>query len=249
MASGTICAVRRHGENGIIAQLLTAEHGLVSGYVPGGSGRKLRPVLEPGNEVKARWRARLADHLGTLQVELVEARAAKVMTAPLKLAALTSLLSLLATALPEREAYPELKEALDAILALFMQPDMPTKAIGPAIVRYELELLSALGFALDLRHCAATGAVDNLVYVSPKTGRAVSAEAGAPYHDKLLALPQFLLGRQAGPVTQQTMRQAFTLTGTFLGNWVYEPRSKALPAARERFSASMLRALGAEEGA
>ncbi|MEO0411135.1 MAG: DNA repair protein RecO [Pseudomonadota bacterium] len=242
-AQGTLCAVRRHGENGVIAQLFTAEHGLVSGYVPGGAGRRLRPVLEPGNEVKARWRARLADHLGTLQVELVQARAAQVMGQPLRLAAMMSLLGVLSQALPERESFPGLKETLEELLALFVQPALPVEAIGPALVRYEIDLLSALGFALDLRHCAATGGVDDLIYVSPKTGRAVSAEAGAPYRDKLLTLPQFLLGRQAGDISYDSVRDGLALSGFFLESWVFQPRSKALPAARERFVQLLLRAM------
>lgn len=248
-AQGVVCSVRRHGENGVIVQLFTAEQGLVSGYVPGGAGRRQRPLLEPGNEVMARWRARLADHLGTFQLELIDARAAKVMNSPLRLAAIMSLLGVMSQALPEREAFPGLKEALDGILEVLQDINAPTEALGPAVVRYEMELLSALGFALDLRHCAATGAADNLIYVSPKTGRAVSAEAGEPYRDKLLALPQFLLGSQAGSITADAVEAALALTGFFLDAWVFDARGKQVPAARTRFCEMLLRSLRHRAGA
>ncbi|MGD1953791.1 MAG: DNA repair protein RecO [Sphingomonadales bacterium] len=234
-AEGTLCTASKHGENGIIAKIFTADHGLVAGYVPGGMGRRMRPILEPGNDVKARWRARLADHLGTYQVELITPRAAQLMPKPLHLAAMTSLLTTLAQCLPEREAYPALKAGLDAILTVISAPSSDAAILGAAVIRFEVELLSALGFALDLAHCAATGQTEELIYVSPKTGRAVSQEAGEPYRDKLLALPQFLLGSQAGPVDAAALSQGFQLTGYFIDRWVLEPQSRDVPAARRRF--------------
>jgi len=205
----------------------------------------MRALLEPGNDVSVRWRARLEDHLGTMQIEPIKVRAAQAMASPLRLAALTSLTSLIVASVTEREAMPDVAEALGTALDLVCDDRLPMDAVAAAIVRFELGLLSQLGFALDLTRCASTGSVEDLIYVSPKTGRAVSADAGAPYHDRLLPLPAFLLGSQAGIVDERALQKGFKLTGYFLEKWIAAPKNMALPSARERFIAALLKQLKA----
>lgn len=207
-------------------------------------GKRLRATLEPGNTVSMRWRARLSDHLGTMQVELVKVRAASAMASPVRLAGLASLTSLLVSALPERQAMPDLLGAFEVTLDLICDRTIPLETVGASVVRFEVGLLTLLGFGLDLTRCAATGQMDDLIYVSPKTGRAVSAEAGDPYKDRLFALPAFLLGSQAGAAEQSSLRQGFDLTGYFLDKWVAAPKNAELPSARDRFTQSLFKALG-----
>lgn len=240
---GILCSVGKHGETGAVVRVLTPDHGLYAGFVPGGMGKRNRATLEPGNDVSVRWRARLSDHLGTMQVEPVKVRAARAMTSPVRLAGLASLTSLIVATLPERQAMPGIAEALGVALDLMCDPDVPFEAAGAAVVRFEIGLLTQIGFGLDLSRCAGTGSQDNLVYVSPKTGRAVSAEAGEPYKDRLLALPAFLLGSQAGAADVQSLSHGFRLSGYFLEAWVAAPKNAELPHARDRFIQSLLKNL------
>ncbi|MEM9881281.1 MAG: DNA repair protein RecO [Pseudomonadota bacterium] len=233
-STGVLCSAQRHGEAGAIVKVLTPDHGLYAGFVPGGMSKRRRASLEPGNDVAVRWRARLHEHLGTMQIEPVKVRAATVMASPLRLAALACLTSTVASSLTEREALPAIAEALSVTLDLVCDEAIPSEAVGAAVVRFELGLLSRLGFALDLSRCASTGQSDDLAYVSPKTGRAVSKVAGQPYHDRLLGLPAFLLGSQAGEAHAESLKDGFRLTGYFLEKWVMEPRNAELPRARER---------------
>lgn len=242
-AQGIICAVSRHGESGAVLRVLTAEHGLYAGFVPGGMGKRNRAILQPGNDVTLRWRARLADQLGTMIVEPVKARAAGAMASPVRLAGLASLTSLMVTALPERESMPDVYGALQVALDLLCDDGVPLEVAAAGVIRFEMGLLGQLGFALDLSRCAGTGSQDNLIYVSPKTGRAVSADAGAPYEDRLLRLPAFLLGSQAGHAQPSALSQGFALTGYFLSKWVAEPKNADLPNARERFIHLALKAV------
>jgi DNA repair protein RecO (recombination protein O) len=227
-----VLGVRRHGETSAIADLLTRGHGRHLGLVRGGRSRKVRPVLQPGNLVLAGWRARLEDQLGTFTVEPVAMRAAGLICDPFKLAGLSTLTGL-SQVLPEREPHPKLYDALTIALAA-----LDDDAVWPAVlVRYEMGLLEELGFGLDLSCCAATGGQEDLVYVSPRTGRAVSASAGAPYHDRLLALPAFLRDRDAGQPTlhQPTPGEVIAglrLTGHFLQRHILQPRDLAPPGAR-----------------
>lgn len=227
-----------------MVRVLTPDHGLYAGFVPGGMGKRTRAALEPGNDVSVRWRARLADHLGTMQVEPVKVRAAGAMASPVRLAGLASLTSLVVAALPERQAMPGIAEALGVVLDLVCDPNVPLEAAGAAIVRFEIGLLAQIGFGLDLSRCAGTGSLENLIYVSPKTGRAVSAEAGELYKDRLLPLPAFLLGSQAGPADVQSLSQGFQLSGYFLETWVAAPKNAGLPNARGRFVQLLLKTLG-----
>lgn len=229
-ASGVVLTARPHGENAVIAELFTRHHGRHLGLVRGGRSRRLRPLLQTGNTVSATWRARLADHLGTFVLEAEIFRAAAVMDDPATLAALSSVCSL-AGLVPERQSYEPLYDALVVVL-----DSLGDNKIWPAlVVRWELGLLEMLGYGLDLSRCAGTGATENLVFVSPKSGRAVSAGAGAVYKDKLLALPSFLLGPGATKTPDKNaVMDGFKLTGYFLARHVFQPRGLAMPDARTR---------------
>jgi DNA repair protein RecO (recombination protein O) len=222
-----VLGVRRHGETSAIVDLLTRGHGRHLGLVRGGRSRRLRPVLQPGNLVLANWRARLEDQLGTFTVEPVAMRAAGLIADPFKLAGLNSLIGL-SQVLPEREPHPRLYDALSVALAALDDDE-----VWPAVLaRFELGLLDELGFGLDLTCCAATGAQDDLVFVSPRTGRAVSAAAGAPYRDRLFALPAFLRDARPGHPTPEEVIAGLRLTGHFLQRHILEPRDLAAPGAR-----------------
>ena len=185
---GVILSVRRHGETSAIAEMLTANHGRCLGLVRGGRSRVQRPVLQAGNAVQAVWRARLEEQLGTFTLEPLDLRAGAIMIEPFRLAGLATLAGL-ARLLPEREPHGRVYEALRVVLEAIDRDD-----VWPALlVRCEMGLLDELGFGLDLSQCAATAAKDDLVYVSPKSGKAVSAKAGAPYKERLLRLPAFVL--------------------------------------------------------
>jgi DNA repair protein RecO (recombination protein O) len=226
---GVILSVRPHGETGAVLELFTRRHGRHLGLVHGGRSRKLRPVLQIGNHVDAAWKARLADHLGHFALELRKGYAAHVMDDAAALAALTSMAAL-ARLLPERDPHPNLFE-----VTLFVLGFLEDRAVWPAlVVRWELALLDELGYGLDLASCAATGKIADLVYVSPKSGRAVSAEAGAPYKDRLLALPPFLGAGAAREIMAADLKEGFALTGHFLETRVLRPREMELPEARSR---------------
>lgn len=234
-----IIGVRPHGETASVVELLTRAHGRHLGLVHGGRSRRLRPILQVGNHVAATWKGRLAEHLGHMTLETVRAYAAEAMSEPASLAALSSLATL-ARLLAERDPHPNLFE-----VTLFVMGFLDDADVWPAlIVRWELALLDELGFGLDLTRCAATGGNDQLIYVSPRTGRAVSASAGEPYRDRLLALPAFLAGRSQGAVTPADMAAGFALTGHFLETRVLGPRDMTLPEVRQRAVDLALRGVG-----
>jgi len=233
---GFVVAARRHGEGGMIVELLTRAHGRHAGLVRGGQSPKTRAVLQPGNEVAAAWRGRLSEHLGTLTCELVRPHAAGLLDDPDRLAGLMAAAALISGALPEREPYPDVFASLDGLLqALDSAADWLARYVG-----WERDLLAALGFGLDLGCCAVSGAVTDLAYVSPRTGRAVSRAAGLPYHDKLLALPGFLWRDE--PADARQIALGMVLTEHFLVHHVFAPQGRALPAARVRFAERMRRA-------
>ena len=224
---GLILATRRHAETGAIVDILTENRGRWLGLVRGGRSRALRPVLQPGNLVRARWRARLEDQLGTFTVEPLALKAGTIMSDPLCLAGLGTLTALLQL-LPEREPHPRLYEAAHIVLDA-----MSDWGAWPALlVRWELGLLDEIGFGLDLSRCAATGSRDDLIFVSPKSGRAVSGAAGAAYRDHLLLLPGFLCGSQVGPTGPEDILAGFRLTGYFLDRHVFGPRGITAPEQR-----------------
>ena len=190
---GIIISARRHGESSVVVELLTREHGRHAGMVRGGQGRRLRPVLQIGNRVLAEWKARLAEHLGLYVFEPVRLRAALIMGEPLKLMALQSVCAL-AGFVAERDPYPQLYEATERFLSALVEEGERWR---PQLVFWELGLLAELGYGLDLSSCAVTGARQGLTHLSPRTGRAVSAQIARPYRDRLLSLPAFLVEEEA----------------------------------------------------
>ena len=222
---GVILAVRRHGETSAIAEILTAAHGRHMGLVRGGRSRVQRPVLQPGNLVQVTWRARIEEHLGHFTLEPLSLKAGSIMEEQFRLAGLAAIVGL-SQLLPEREPHRRMYDALHVVLDAIEQDE-----VWPALlVRWEMGLLDELGFGLDLAKCAATGKGEGLAFVSPKTGRAVSAEAGEPYRERLLALPAFLTGGAA--VSREDVLAGFRLTGYFLDRHVFEARGIAVPDAR-----------------
>jgi DNA repair protein RecO (recombination protein O) len=235
-----VLAARRHGESALIVELLTRERGRHAGLVRGGQSPKTRAVLQPGNAVAARWRGRLAEHLGMLTCELVHAHVARLLDDPDRLAALASAAALAAAVLPEREPHADVFASFAGLLdALDSGREWPLHYVS-----WERDLLASLGFGLDLSRCAATGATADLAYVSPRTGRAVSREAGRPYHDKLLPLPAFLWC--AADADRPQIVAGLELTGHFLLHHVLHPQDKPLPQARTRFAERMRRAAAAD---
>ena len=232
-----VLGIRRHGEANAIAELFTREHGRHLGLVRGGFGSRLKPVLQPGNSVRAVWRARLDEHLGTYTVEPVKTRTASMFATGHALFGVTHLASL-ARLLPERDPHAVVYDDLEVILDRIDD----TQSIAPQVARFEMQMLSELGFGLDLTSCAATGMTDELIYVSPKSGRAVSREGGAAWVDKLFRLPAFLQNSEVAPAPED-VTDAFALSGYFLSRLVLEPRGLALSDARAHLIAAISRSL------
>jgi DNA repair protein RecO (recombination protein O) len=222
-----VLAVRPHGETGAIVELLTAYRGKWAAHVAGAASRRAKPFLQPGARVLMRYRARVAEQLGSASLEPVGEGPSALFDDPLALAGLASAAALAAGALPEREPHPGAFLALEALIGALGVSD-----IWPAVyVRFEAGLLEELGFGLDLARCAVTGSADDLIYVSPRTGRAVSASAGAAYKDRLLALPPFLLSAQGG-LSPGDVGAGLRLTGHFLERSVFAVLNRPLPPAR-----------------
>jgi DNA repair protein RecO (recombination protein O) len=238
--AGFVLTARRHGENSLIIELLTRDHGRHAGLVRGGQSPRVRAILQPGNAVTAVWRGRLDEHLGTMSCEPVRAHAARFLDDPGRLAGLTSAAALVIAALPEREPHQDVFGSFAVLIeALDSGVDWPAH-----YVRWERDLLGALGFGLDLTRCAVSGTTADLAYVSPRTGRAVSREAGLPYHGKLLDLPGFL--RDDQPADEAQLALGMTLTGHFLTYHVFAPQGRTLPAARMRLAERMRHAVVAD---
>lgn len=234
-----VLGVRRHGETSVIAEVMTRGRGRHLGMVRGGRSRTMQPVLQPGNSVEVTWRARLDEHLGEFRLEPLELRAGRLMetaTAVYGVQAMAALLRFL----PERDPHPHLYEALSVILDHLHEP----ADAGELFIRFELAVLNDLGFGLDLLECVATGSRDDLCYVSPKSGRAVSRQAGAPWHDRMLPLPAFLQRGAALRADAAAVEDAFRLTGFFFERHVYEPRGLREPDARAGFLAALRRHRG-----
>lgn len=225
---GTLISLRPHGESAAIIEVFTAAHGRHAGVVRGGASRRMAAVLQPGTQLAVQWSARLSEHIGAFAVEPLRFRAG-LMADRLPLSGLNAICALLHVAMPEREAHPTLWRATMALLdALERDPDWPGQYL-----RWELALLEELGFGLDLGRCAVTGSREDLVYVSPKTGRAVSARGAGAWASRLLPLPQVLLGQ--GPARGAEMQQGLAVTGHFLARGL-EPvlNDRPLPVARQR---------------
>lgn len=222
-----VLSARAHGESGAIVDLLTAEHGRFAAHVAGGASKKMRSVLQAGTRVIARYRSRVSEQLGSASLEAVGEGPAALFDDAAALAGLSAAAAVAAGALPEREAHAGVFYGLEALILSLAHP-----GVWPAVyVRFEAGVLQELGFGLDLSRCAATGSTDDLIYVSPRTGRAVSRGAGEPYKDKLLKLPPFLLGAQAG-LSDGDVDLGLALTGHFLEQFVFSPLNRPLPPAR-----------------
>lgn len=226
---GIVLSVRAHGETSAIAEIFTRTNGRHMGLVRGGRSRQMRPILQVGNHVHVKWTGRLAEHLGSFRCELLTGNAALAMESPGRLAAVSTLCSHLRK-LPERDGHASLFE-----ITLFVLAYLDTEDVWPGLmVRWELAFLEEMGFGLDLSECAASGRNDNLIYVSPKSGRAVSASAGEPYADRLIALPQFLVNSNGIHVHWRDILAGFELTGYFLEKNLYRPGQDEVPEVRQR---------------
>jgi len=235
---GIVLGVRRHGESSAIVELLTRGHGRHLGLVRGGASSRMRPLLQPGNSLSAVWRARLDEHLGYYQVEGIRLRAATLLASSHAVYGVTHLASL-ARLLPERDPHQDIYEMLQHTLDDF---DDAGKAAAH-LLKFELAMLAELGFGLDLDTCAATGETTDLIYVSPKSGGAVSRRAGEPWRDRLLRLPAFLRPGEAGANgwSDQDLQDGFHLTGLFLLRHVLEPRGHGHSDSRDGFINAVIR--------
>lgn len=222
-----VLSARAHGETGAIVELLTARHGKYVAHVAGGASRRMKPFLQAGARTILHYRARVSDQLGSAQLEPVGEGPSALFDDRMALAGLSAAAAVAAAALPEREPHPGVFLAFEALTSALMLPE-----IWPAVfVRFETGLLQELGFGMDLSKCAATGEVDDLIYVSPRTGRAVSRKAGEPYKDRLLPLPPFMLSAQTG-LAVGDVKAGLDLTAHFLELFVFGPINKPLPPAR-----------------
>jgi DNA repair protein RecO (recombination protein O) len=236
--TGIVVGTRRHGENSVILEVITEAHGRHLGIVRSGRSRRMQPMLQPGNRLSVTWMARLEEQLGSFAVEADSLRVARLIDSSAALFGLGYLASLLRL-LPERDPQPGLYHAVDLIIERLDDPLLA----APLLVRFETELLTVLGFGLDLTSCAATGATQELVYVSPKSGRAVSRIAGEPYRDRMLSLPPYLVGGGGGANADQIIA-GFRLTHYFLDLHVFGPRGIPVPDQRGSFLEAALKLAG-----
>jgi DNA repair protein RecO (recombination protein O) len=235
---GIVLGVKRHGETSVIAEMMTRVRGRHLGLVRNGRSRTMLPVLQPGNLLELTWRARLDEHLGNFSAEPVSFRAASLMEQAASLHGVQALAALLRL-LPERDPHPHLFDMLNIVLDHLSE----ASGAGELFVRFELAVLNDLGYGLDLAECAATGTREDLEFVSPRSGRAVSREAGLPYQDKLFRLPDFLKDGSRTAATRESLTEAFRMTRYFLDRHVYEPRGLEPGTARDGFIRAVLEAL------
>jgi DNA repair protein RecO (recombination protein O) len=236
---GFIIGARHYGETSVIVEAMTRAHGRHFGLVRGGRSKRMRSFLQPGTHAELIWRARLDEHLGTFAVEPVKSRIAAMMASAEALHAICLVSALLRLA-AERDPHPELYELAMGIAGHIESPDM----VAALLVPFEAGILASTGFGLDLSRCAATGITDNLRYVSPKSGRAVSEAAGKPYRKRLLPLPAFLLRGDAEIPSPGEIFDGFRLTGFFLQRHLFEPRGETLPEARGAYLAALAKRFG-----
>ncbi|MBL4748571.1 MAG: DNA repair protein RecO [Magnetovibrio sp.] len=233
---GIVLSARRHGETSAVVRVLTADHGVHAGLVRGGYSKRQRANIEPGNRVHAKWRGRLSEQLGAYTLETVHAHGAQLMEDPNRLAALASAMTLVETVLPEREPHRATFEALLVLLGGMENDEFSNNVLawGSLYIKWEMGVLSELGFQLDLSHCAATGGTDDLIWVSPKSARAVSKQAGEPYQHQLLPLPQFLRNNGAVAENLFDIYNGLKLMGYFINRHLLVVHDKRMPSARSR---------------
>ncbi|RCK47324.1 DNA repair protein RecO [Thalassospira profundimaris] len=244
---GIVLSTRKLGESSVRLSVLTRDYGRHAGMVRGAMSKSMRGTLEPGNEVRVGWSARLSEHLGQFRCELTGAHAADLLLQPGPLMAMSSACAMLDATLPEREAHPDLYHGTAALLTA-----LKSEQWLPSYIRWEVGLLEELGYGLDLGQCAATDVTDDLAFVSPKSGRAVSEAAGNAYRDRLLSLPAFLaIGRASSSrrndELSDQMRDGLKLTGFFIHRDIFEAKGIKPVAARDRLVSHVWRIKTADE--
>lgn len=236
---GIVLSARRFGEHDAIIEVMTPNHGRARGFVKAGMSRRSKANLQPGNLLKLNWRSRIENNLGRFQLELVHSPLGSLISDGARMSALAAVTAVVSSAMPERETHSMVYDALSGYVALLEAEDGAIEHWAAALAQIELGILTELGYGLDLTACAATGDIENLVFVSPKSGRAVSAAAGGPYKEKLLALPGFLLGEAEATPTVEEAYSALRLTGYFLERNVWIVAGTGQPDARERLVVSL----------
>lgn len=231
---GLVLSVKRHGENNALLEVFTPKYGLHRGYVKGGAGRRKRADLQPGNLLNLTWRSRIEENLGSFTHEAIHSPLGTILSDPKRLAALSSMCSTLSAALAERQAHPRLFEGFAAFVEVLEHDEADIKTIASSMVRVEAGVLKEIGFGLDLTACTVSGQLNDLAYVSPKSGRAVSLNEGKAYHDKLLLLPKFMW-QSSDTITLEDCISGIELTGFFLKRHVWDVAGKDIPQARQRF--------------
>ncbi|WP_262690465.1 DNA repair protein RecO [Kordiimonas aestuarii] len=238
---GIVLSASRMGEADAVLEVMTRAHGRARGFIKGGLGRRNRANLQVGNRLSVKWYARLEANLGRFTVELIHSPLGQMMGEGARISALSAIATVVASTLPERETHVSVFEGLEAVIELLEHSEGSAVDWGGALVRLEMVILAELGYGLDLTRCAVTGEADDLAFVSPKTGRAVSIEAGGPYKVKLLALPAFLTSGRLSDASADDVLNGLMLTGYFLERNVWTVRGGGQPAARERFMGSVQR--------
>lgn len=238
---GIVLSAARFGEHDALLEIMTRCHGRARGYVKAGMSRRQKANLQVGNRLSVNWRARLETNLGRFSLELIHSPFGQMVGDGARVSALSAVSSVVASTMPERESHEGIFERLEAVVSLLEKEGGGMILWGGALAKLELAALKELGYGLDLRECAATGTTENLVYVSPKTGRAVSEEAGGPYKGRLLPLPRFLTGGKLADATSGDVLNAFRTTGYFLDRFVWIVHGKGQPPARDRFVTTLAR--------
>lgn len=238
---GIVLSATRHGESDAVLEVMTKNHGRSRGFIKGGLGRRNKANLQAGNLLQVNWRARLETNLGRFVIELHHSPLGQMMGDGARLSALAAVMSVVASTMPEHENHPQIYAALKALVELLENDDGDIAVWACALARLELGILAGLGYGLDLSECAATGEKTDLIYVSPKSARAVSAGAGQPYKTQLLPLPAFLLEGHTELPSKEIAADALKLTGHFLDRSIWLVQGKGQPAARERLFSSLFR--------
>ena len=238
-----VLSAARLGDADAVLEVMTPHHGRARGFIKGGLGRRNKANLQPGNRLAVTWRSRLETNLGRFTVELIHSPLGLMMGDGSRLSALSAVIATVASTMNEREEHESVYTGLTAILELLEHDSSGLREWAAALTKLELGILTAVGFGLDLSECASTGTHENLIHVSPKSGRAVSAEAGMPYGGRLLELPDFLLAKPVSAPSLDDVIKGLKLTGHFLGRNIWIVHGKGQPAARERLFSSLLAAV------